>query len=241
MDLPGDHMSAPYLLSPHVHICVAGGQVVLLDLLRNKYSAVIPPHCLAEWVQDWPVPAPKEESSTQSPKGRKVLEDLLARGMLAGAPGEGKPAIPIQIAPPSEALVQPVFDVRPKPSSRQMLRFARAHFTARRSLRRPIAEVIAAAARRKTQGTGAGTAPAALREEVAAFIHMRPLLYTARQECLIDCITLLHYLAPLGVFPDWVFGVQADPFYPHCWLQQGDFVFNDEPDRVRGFAPIMVV
>jgi hypothetical protein len=52
---------------------------------------------------------------------------------------------------------------------------------------------------------------------------------------------LLHYLAPLGIFPEWVFGVQADPFLAHCWVQQAGFVFNDQPDRVRAFSPIMVV
>jgi hypothetical protein len=35
--------------------------------------------------------------------------------------------------------------------------------------------------------------------------------------------------------------VKTDPFYAHCWVQQGSFVFNDTPDYIRGFSPILVV
>ena len=54
-------------------------------------------------------------------------------------------------------------------------------------------------------------------------------------------LDLRFFLARYGVFPTWVFGVKTDPFYPHCWIQQGDFVFNDTPDYIRGFSPILVV
>ena len=33
-------MSASYFLSPHVHVCVSGKQVILLDLERDKYLAL---------------------------------------------------------------------------------------------------------------------------------------------------------------------------------------------------------
>ncbi len=38
--MSGILMSAPYFLSPHVHVCVAGKQVVLLDLERDKYLSM---------------------------------------------------------------------------------------------------------------------------------------------------------------------------------------------------------
>jgi hypothetical protein len=76
---------------------------------------------------------------------------------------------------------------------------------------------------------------------VTAFVHLRPLFYTTREACLLDSLTLTHFLARYGVFPTWVFGVKTDPFYAHCWVQQGDFVFNDSPDFIKGFSPILVV
>ena len=53
-------MREPYLLSPHVHVCVAGKQVVLLDLEHDKYLAVVPAHRLARWVRGWPVIEPPD-------------------------------------------------------------------------------------------------------------------------------------------------------------------------------------
>jgi hypothetical protein len=43
------------------------------------------------------------------------------------------------------------------------------------------------------------------------------------------------------VYPDWVFGVNADPFEAHCWVQAGNVVLNDTVAWVSGFTPIMVV
>jgi hypothetical protein len=107
---------------------------------------------------------------------------------------------------------------------------------------RPIKEVVQAAHLRKKR---AATAPAAdvakLRELVTAFVHMRPLFCTARDACLLDSVTLMHFLARYGVFPTWVFGVRTEPFYAHCWVQQGDYVFNDTPDFINGFSSILVV
>ena len=80
-----------------------------------------------------------------------------------------------------------------------------------------------------------------VRPLVAAFIYLRPLLYTAHNACLLDSLTLTRFLAAYGVFPDWVFGVKTDPFCAHCWVQQGEYVFNDSPDHVGEFAPILVV
>ncbi len=45
----------PYLLAPHVYPCVSGQHVVLMDLERDKYVAVVPAHRLAAWVRGWPV------------------------------------------------------------------------------------------------------------------------------------------------------------------------------------------
>jgi hypothetical protein len=35
--------------------------------------------------------------------------------------------------------------------------------------------------------------------------------------------------------------VQTKPFAAHCWVQQGDVVFNDTPEHVRRYTPILAV
>jgi hypothetical protein len=59
--------------------------------------------------------------------------------------------------------------------------------------------------------------------------------------CLFDSLALFQFLALQGMVVDWVFGVRAEPFEAHCWLQRDDVVLNDAVERVAGFVPILVV
>ena len=232
--------SAPYRLSPDVYICVAGGQVVLLDLLSDRYGAVLPPGRLARWVQGWPVPEGTAESfdSPQDP----VLTGLVKSGWLVSAGAPGKDAQPVRIVSAGALLVEPEFGTRPRVTAEQLWRLLRAWARAKWQLARvPVVRIASARAVARAQARATGELPSAVRDDVAAFLHLLPLLYTVRDGCLLDCLTLLHYLQPRGAFPEWVFGVQADPFLPHCWVQQGGCVFNDHPERLRSFSPIMVV
>jgi hypothetical protein len=81
----------------------------------------------------------------------------------------------------------------------------------------------------------------AARKAVGAFIRLRPLLFGAQDACLFDSLALVRFLATYGLFPMCVIGVQTGPFAAHCWVQHGDVVFNDEPEYVRRFTPILAV
>jgi hypothetical protein len=59
--------------------------------------------------------------------------------------------------------------------------------------------------------------------------------------CLFDSLALIHFLAQYGLYPDWVFGVSADPFEAHCWVQAGQVVLNDTVERVSAFTPILTI
>ncbi len=60
-------------------------------------------------------------------------------------------------------------------------------------------------------------------------------------ECLYRCQMLLQLLGAEGVGVDWVFGVRTWPFYAHCWLQAGEFVLTDRPERLTMFSPILTL
>jgi hypothetical protein len=243
-------MSASYFLSPHVHVCVAGKQVILLDLERDKYLAVAHPHPIGRWVRGWPLPhvaAVAAVHDSHAPPGpgpeNGLLAKMISQGLLVTDPVVGKEAAPVVADEPKVALVE--FDVcaRPRAGLKHLWNFFAAYAVAQWSLEhRPIKEVVQAARlrRMRTQGVS-GLDTATLRGLVTAFVHLRPLFYTAREACLLDSLTLMHFLARYGVFPTWVFGVKTDPFYAHCWVQQGDLVFNDSPDFIKGFSPILVV
>lgn len=243
-------MSASYFLSPHVHVCVAGKQVVLLDLERDKYLSMATASPIGRWVRGWPAPPADSTAAAEdatSPGGseadNRLLVKMIEQGLLVTDASIGKEASPVVAEPPEYGMVEYDLNSRPSTTLEHLWRVCTAYTTAKWSLRRrPIKEVVQAARVRKEQGApGRGLDPETVRPLVTAFVYLRPLFFTSKEACLLDSLTLVNFLAGYGVFPEWVFGVKTDPFYAHCWVQQGGFVFNDTPDYIRGFSPILVV
>ncbi|MGH8294817.1 MAG: lasso peptide biosynthesis B2 protein [Steroidobacteraceae bacterium] len=237
----------PYLLALHVYPCVSGQHVILMDLERDKYVAVAPAHRLASWVRGWPVGAAHAGAAADDADGGRdaVVSQMLAHGMLVTDPHAGKPAVPVTTARPQRSLVEFDLDTRPKVRAAHLLRFGRCCLRAQLSLKlRPIQSIVQAVRDRKARRASRGRQdadPARLRALVTAFERLRPLFYTRRAACLLDSLTLLHFLSAEGIHPDWVFGVKTEPFDAHCWLQQDEAVLNDVPDRVRQYSPILIV
>jgi len=237
----------PYLLAPHVYPCVSGQHVVLMDLERDKYVAVIPAHRLAAWVRGWPVGSmhaadPAHDADADS---RALVAQMLAHGMLVSDPHVGKPAVPVSTARATRSLVEFDLDSRPRTGTALLWRFGRSYLQAQLSLKlRPIQAIVESVRNRKTARAARGLQeadPARLRALSSAFTRLRPLFYTLRSACLLDSLTMVHFLAAEGIHPNWVFGVKAEPFDAHCWVQHGEVVLNDAPDRVRQYSPILVV
>ena len=237
----------PYLLAPHVYPCVSGQHVVLMDLERDKYIAVVPAHRLATWVRGWPVGTAQ---TTESPHGvdagaDALVSQMLAHGMLVSDPHVGKPATPVRAVRAASSLVQFDLDARPRAGAALLWRFGRSCAQAQLSLKlRPIQSIVEAVRDHKARRLARSVReadPARLRALMTAFMRLRPLFYTLRGSCLLDSLTLVHFLGAEGIHGDWVFGVKTEPFDAHCWVQQGEVVLNDAPDRVRQYSPILVV
>ena len=237
----------PYLLAPHVYPCVSGQHVILMDLERDKYVAVMPAQRLAPWVRGWPVGEPPAADSPSNADGNAdaLVSQLLAHGMLVTDPHLGKPAVPVSTTRPQRSLVEFDLDARPKTSAVQLWRFGGSCLQAQLSLKlRPIQSIVEAIRARKVRREGGAPSaadPVRLRSLVTSFARLRPLFYTLRSACLLDSLTLLHFLGAEGIHPDWVFGVKTEPFDAHCWVQHGEVLLNDIPDRVRQYSPILVV
>jgi hypothetical protein len=238
-----------YLLASHVYLCVTSDHAVLLDLKRDKYVGVgrSQMKLLAERVKGWPAMSASRESSERVDS---LLSQMLSAGMLTTDATAGKAAAPINIAWPQATLSTldhpsgaGLFEARPAITFAHFMLFLRASIAARMALRwRPIASVVAKVKSRKVRrGTAKKLDFGVARMLVAAFVHLRPLLFTTRDACLADSLALLNFLAYYEIFPTWVFAVQTGPFAAHCWVQEGDLVFNDTPDHVRRFTPILAI
>ena len=243
-------MSASYFLSPHVHVCVAGKQVVLLDLERDKYLSMASASPIGRWVRGWPTPPADSTVTNEDPASpsesdpeSRLLAKMIEQGLLVKDASIGKEASPVVAEQPEYAMVEHDLNSRPSTTIEHLWRVCTAYTSAKWALRRrPIKEVVQAARLRKEQAQAKGNLDAdTVRPLVTAFVYLRPLFFTSKEACLLDSLTLVNFLAGYSVFPQWVFGVKTDPFYAHCWVQQGGFVFNDTPDHIRGFSPILVV
>lgn len=244
-----DDAQATYWLAGHVHLCVCGPHAVLMDLRRDRYVAVQPPHVLAGWVAGWPS-APLPAARHRRPDGlpakrvRSLLAQLHEQGMLVMEERTGRSATPLGLAVAERSLLEFDFDRRVAVGGVEFGHFALAWLRARTALAvRPIHAIISAAEARKARAPPAASTADPPRERtlIEAFVHLRPLFYTVRRACLLDSLTLVHFLAAHDLYPEWVFGVRTAPFDAHCWVQRGELLFNDLPDRVRQYSPIFRV
>jgi hypothetical protein len=106
-----------------------------------------------------------------------------------------------------------------------------------RSMHRIVSDVRQRKQRRKLSES---TDWAFLRELVAIFFSIRPF-YPRKYLCLYDSLALIEFLALFNLFPQWVFGVTAEPFRAHCWVQEADVILNDSLDFARIYKPIMSI
>lgn len=245
-----------YFLAPHVYPCVTEDHVVLLDLERDKYVGVAREQMsvLAERVKGWPLignshaGAPGDSASplARGPGGSRaeaVLSKMLAAGMLTTDPAVGKEVKPLQMAEASAALVEPDLDWRPRITFSDVARFLIASAITALTMRLlPIRKVISGVAKRKVAGNPNRSVDVEVaRRATEAFIRLRPLLFGAQDACLYDSLALTRFLSYYGQYPNCVIGVQTGPFGAHCWVQDGSYVFNDAPENVRRFTPILAV
>ncbi|MEJ0036704.1 MAG: lasso peptide biosynthesis B2 protein [Gammaproteobacteria bacterium] len=240
-----------YFLAPHVYPCVTDDHVVLLDLERDKYVGIAREQvgALARRVKGWPrsgVPHSGDAPDAKAPGSRaeSVFAKMLAAGMITTDADIGKEASPVQMPAASDALVEPGLDWRPRITFIDVVRFLLASSLTSLSMRLlPLRSVMNAAIKRKAEGlaTGGPLDIAIARRATEAFIRLRPLIFAAQDACLYDSLALARFLSFYGQYPACVIGVQTVPFGAHCWVQEAGFVFNDAPEYVRRFTPILAV
>ena len=123
------------------------------------------------------------------------------------------------------------------------VRFAKAASSAYLSLRlRSLQSIASNVLRRRLRSrSGSASDDRSLREGVAAYTQLRPLVFTVRDKCLFDSLAMLDFLAAEGLHVNWLIGVKTHPFTAHSWLQSGSFVLNDHHEHVRSYRPILGV
>jgi len=171
-----------------------------------------------------------------------LTDELLSRGILTTQPEYGKAAAPAN----GEPTASHELALRHARISglRAVAFFAPFFFacrTAEARLKKPLAVTIEHIAKRKREHRSSKSCSPTRKQTLAlAFAALR-LFYPREYLCLFDSLALIEFLSLFNIFPEWIFGVTADPFNAHCWIQADDVLLNDTKSRVAEYNIIMRV
>ena len=233
-----------YRLADHVRACHVDGQVILLDLWRDRYigvgGALLP--ALSSRIADWPL----KESASENQSGETQVDSWIASMSMQEilTPAVEAPPRRVGLAEPQQSLFacqQPPWDGM---QWQRILNVARATFIAGHWLKRHrLAEIAVRVERLRAAGPSDPTCDGSerLHSAVSWYLKTRPFVMTSHDECLRDSLTMLRFLAAEKLYPQWVIGVRTRPFAAHSWLQAGSLVLNDLHETVRGYTPILIV
>ena len=235
-------MLGPLFLQSHVFLCRGKRHWVILDADRDKY------HCvnrrqfetLGPLLKGWEGAVAPGDPAAVPTDVITLAKDLLSLNILSEHAARAKDALPSAYPLPTQAIDPD----SPGPSRWLTCTHAKAFFAssarASRELReKRFPDIIEQVRERKIRNAAAFDLEHA-RLLASVFDRLRPF-YPQRYDCLPDSLRLIHFLARFGLYADWVFGVIADPFEAHCWVQAGDLVLNDRLERVSAFTPIMCI
>jgi len=238
--MPNHH----FKLASHVRARQVDDQVILLDLRRGKYVGVAarPLSLLVPAIAGLSAVVAAADAPTCRPDGSQLLASLHSQGLIT---------IKAATRPAPVALEEALRSMNAEDHARsvrftgaRVSRFLAGSTAAAFSLKfrtlLAITESVTARRDRRVR-TSPSELPDSLRDAVAVFEKLRPLLFASRDKCLFDSLALINFLALEGLFPRWVIGVTTHPFAAHSWVQEGSTVLNDQHEHVRRFRPILVV
>lgn len=239
--MPASPSFRQFSLAPHVRACASDGQVILLDLLHNRYLGVSAETAtaLAVQVNGWPVePAPSEPPISHDDQR---IQRLLSQGLLTQEARGMRSEATVEI--PTQSIDLGDIEVGMSIEAHAVLSFMKSAAIAACWMRfRTLNSIVHTVTERRRRLTAPQSESLhAMKSRVVVYDRLRPLVFSARDQCLHDSLTLTCFLASDKLLPRWVVGVKTGPFGAHSWVQCGCTVLNDQHDYIRRFQPILVV
>lgn len=205
--------------------CEVGGELVFLDLVRDRYFALRGADREAF-----------ERLRSGQPNDSAAMTRLVDTGFLARSDGAARLSAAAIEVPPRDlsALDYARFSL-----SSAFRAGAALHWAGRAMRPDRIAGTIETLRSAKARiGVAGADGPAS---EVALRFAACRWAVPVTPRCLIDALALDHILIARGLAASMVFGVQLDPFRAHCWLQTPERVLTGTAAEARAFTPILVV
>lgn len=233
-----------YFRNPSAHWCFVQGFCIILHVDENRYISV-PAEIMERLLPHINSPTDIEINggARQMPSELLPIATELATAQILTYQHHPHTLTPnLELPRPATLISQFCSTRRASDLAPFLLRFliacTFADFQLRKLSLRTILSGIASR-RALTSNRNATALPTATLASI--FTDLRPL-YPRRYRCMFDSLALLHFLAYSRIFPRWVFGVSADPFFAHCWVQEHDVVLCDTRDfSARTLVPLMTV
>lgn len=229
-----------YYLKREAFLCRADDHYVALQLENDRYVTVGAKEfeALGPWLIGWTGRSGQGEIPEEI---RQTAIQLEASGVLTTRKDRGKPVRTTEVEPAEYSLAVRRIELTPSVAVHAP-RFAMAATRANSLLKRTtIDETVKAVLRHRTElGVTKPEGMETTSVVVARFNAFR-LFFPRKYLCLFDSLAMIEYLARYRLEATWVFGVQANPFAAHCWVQQGKTVLNDTLETARMYTPVMAV
>jgi hypothetical protein len=233
-----------YFLSKDCFVCRAQSYWVVLNASRDRYSCVTDADLttISGRLHGWRHQGDAADSfSPFGVEADTLIESLMSHGIITVNSDDGKPFAESECSVCEKAMELHAPNARVKHPLTRVARFFIACTRIDWQLRKKeLSRTLTRIERRRilAQSSTAIHDIAHVSGLIASFKDLRPL-YPRRYLCLFDSLALLEYLAGYRCFPRVVFGVVADPFQAHCWLQEGKVVINDDLERISKYKPIL--
>lgn len=217
-----------YRLQEGVTYCRLNDVIIVLDLKKDRYRALLGPAVQA--LDDL-----ADQTGSRMPDAYGI--DMLVRHGVLNFDPERTDVRPCSSEPASIAL-----HGSRSPGPRQVFSILATIFYVRLLLRRHkvhhvLSRLAHANSSSQTNRKSGKRPPLAVL--VARFAAVESCMQRTGN-CLSRSIALARYLGRSGYESKLIFGVAINPFRAHCWVEHGDFALNDEPDHIRSFTPIRV-
>lgn len=226
-----------YFLTPHSFLCRTDGVLIFLDLSQDEYVCLEPAHSDAIGRRLGLAPPQPEGDGDVGP----ILEELVEAGLLTSDSRSGKAPLPIEQSATLREMSRFDIGAGPRVTARHVAAFLGALLVARAWLGlAPIERIVRRVARRRARRPSPPD-PERARELTEIYRKLRPLFMSRKDQCLLNSLLLIEFLARFGLYPAWHFGVRIREFSAHCWVQHGDFVYDDDVENICKYALIMKV
>ncbi len=232
-------MAPRYLLAPSITFCYVGDVSISFDRYRNlyKYNTRRKTELLKKMSEDH-----SQNAYQYSIEEKQLIENMVENGFLTTDVNNGIPIQPFSRATPSRSIAGG-FE-RPMPSLFVLQQLWFFHRQASKKIAtESMGQILEEASTLKSSARSSeksldSNSVLWLSEKL---ISSRRFLYTHKDRCLYDSLTIFLYLVKRGIPIDWVFGTTLFHANSHCWVEYEGVILNDTLDSVGGFTPIFSV